>query len=810
MGAFTEKWQTQPSWVFTKQGIAVDKYPQFFDESKSPASRNKGNYYPQVLDMSHLADFPGDAMIMCTSDHDYEGLDGFYMSYRRTGETTWTTYDEGLALGDFDYLATKPTGNPIFVDRVTGQQTETFHSHWIDNQFVAGYQQENTGSHQSTVRATSPDGVNWTRNGMLLDYNKDANIGDGHTGYLRWGLAKDLQFPFKYIGTALHGGGNGYMQVCGCNDPTNEEFETTAILKYHRGSWIEDIGKTNDWSLKDVPMSPDMTRQIGRYFYNYLSVGQPQQGLIATINQAYLVPMSDDMTYMKGVGTPAMAMGESGVDPDDKWQVCFSMLGNEMYYQALTETPEATEVTMWATIDKDGPLIEKQRLSLEPPHDVQRYAHDFKANHALPTHLDLTTTAGTYIHDTYYTTFSIPDGDSVVVSGGKGFVPANTDFAEIFLNNVRFFDGYNNDCKIWLGFADSKGDIVSVSNFVGLTSSDTIVTDSTTESDVMMTIKNADSTVLDDPAIALTAFQSSTIRKQQGVRWYPQASRVYELDHSKTEFWRFDQAGVDAINMDATYYPVVGVTNNVGDGSVATFALDQFSFELKEQAQSRPLPDGEWQETRNIPVFYGSDDQSYFSLDQSISFVDGVNLAYDISFKYRKMSGLSVIGVCSSSSGSSSLFISEAGNFALKVSSNYKTFFATPEDADVHEIRILRRDDATMSVYIDGVESATHTSTSSLVINNIAIGHNSTVSTEGSVFDMKIYDGDRDNGGVLLHDFSMSSDGYKDSFTDQVGGIVATHVNMRRDTFIEMQRYKRGDNSEYWVSTDRSVQYELA
>mgnify|MGYP001818348995 CR=1 FL=1 len=132
-----------------------------------------------------------------------------------TDTDSWKSYDRAVAAGEFDYLPKKPAGNPIFVDSVQGRQTETPHANVNDGAVYMTYHNVRAGHNQSTLLATSPDGVNFTRiNGkedsVILDYDPKQEVGDGHTGYLRWRPNPFPDLHYKYVGYSLHGGGDDF------------------------------------------------------------------------------------------------------------------------------------------------------------------------------------------------------------------------------------------------------------------------------------------------------------------------------------------------------------------------------------------------------------------------------------------------------------------------------------------------------------------------------------------------------------------------------------------------------------------------
>jgi hypothetical protein len=132
-------------------------------------------------------------------------LDEFYMYY--------STDHEGVHANSGIWLATAPseigpwTGRGrVYIDNAGGLQTETPSVIWNPEEslFFMYYQQASAPGavgQQSTLLATSPDGLTWTRVGIVLDIVSGAVAGDGHTGYFR-----PYRIGGQWIGYHLMGG----------------------------------------------------------------------------------------------------------------------------------------------------------------------------------------------------------------------------------------------------------------------------------------------------------------------------------------------------------------------------------------------------------------------------------------------------------------------------------------------------------------------------------------------------------------------------------------------------------------------------
>ncbi|TFF89900.1 MAG: hypothetical protein EU548_05765, partial [Promethearchaeota archaeon] len=201
--------------VFKKKEVLFEK-PQNMPEP--------GPYYPCLLQMNKVKDFPFDYALYFSTDH-HKGRGGIWL-YLCNGIPSecknWKSYDQAVADGDFDYLAAKPKSNPIFIDRIQGRHhTETPHVNIINGKVYLTYHHSRLlGFRQQTLLATSSDGANFERiNGHKNSVILKAKGNGGHTGYFRWAPNPFHRIDYNYIGYSLHGGGKKYHSAMwGSND----------------------------------------------------------------------------------------------------------------------------------------------------------------------------------------------------------------------------------------------------------------------------------------------------------------------------------------------------------------------------------------------------------------------------------------------------------------------------------------------------------------------------------------------------------------------------------------------------------------
>ena len=248
-----------------------------------------GPYYTCLVDMRAVSDFPYAYALYFSTDHT-SGPGGVWL-YLCKGlpsvSKNWVSYDEAVAAGAFDYLAGKPAKNPIFVDTVQGRQTETPCVNVVGHEVYMTYHNCGAGHGQSTLLATSPDGVNFSRihgkkNSIILDYDPKKAPGDGHTGYFRWRANPFPKVAYAYVGYSLHGGGDNFFgAMWGSQDAIH--WDKIQLFDAIEGAWCSgggDCATAFDRSQQHYPTGkwgvcrPVFSRQPG------LGHGQAAAGIL--------------------------------------------------------------------------------------------------------------------------------------------------------------------------------------------------------------------------------------------------------------------------------------------------------------------------------------------------------------------------------------------------------------------------------------------------------------------------------------------------------------------------------------------------
>lgn len=207
-------------------GLDDNSTPRFTRLSQTPAITaasigQSSIFWPSIIRAADYLSTPIDTYYMYVStDHGTAG--GIFLLTSPSVEGPWTPYGQ------------------VFVD-VIGQQTETPDVQFVDGKFDMLYQQQfvpGRVANQVTLRATSPDGVNWTRIGIAIDLPVGtALLGEYHTGYQRRNRIGN-----RWMSQGLAGGS----------------------IQSKLSPWFSNDGKTWKWSGELNYGSPDLAENTMR------------------------------------------------------------------------------------------------------------------------------------------------------------------------------------------------------------------------------------------------------------------------------------------------------------------------------------------------------------------------------------------------------------------------------------------------------------------------------------------------------------------------------------------------------------------
>ena len=256
-----------------------------------------GPYYTCLVPMSGVESFPFDYALYYSPDHD-PGAGGIWLSLCNgdpSDSANWVSYDEALAAGHFDHLLEKPAQNPIFLDCVQGDgHTETPHVNIIAGTAYMTYHKDGLEGTQRTLLAIAPDGVNFARiNGdadsvILRDAPED--VGNGHTGYFRWGVNPFPGIEEAYVGYSLHGGGDDYHSAIWASDDA-VVWQCLDILTPIEGFAVD----RDDLILIWHELDPASVRPLGNgEFAALCGVGNRASGSSTRITELYEIFLAAD------------------------------------------------------------------------------------------------------------------------------------------------------------------------------------------------------------------------------------------------------------------------------------------------------------------------------------------------------------------------------------------------------------------------------------------------------------------------------------------------------------------------------------
>jgi hypothetical protein len=287
-------------------------------ESMSRKNFTVGAYYPTLVKMEKVADFPYDYALYFSTDHasDRGGIWLYVCNGSPASPDSWVSYDEALAAGRFDYLETKPEGNPVYVDSVRGTQTETPHANVINGRVYMTYHNYfGDQGRQGTLMAISEDGINFKRiaddnNAIIL--KPEAFL--DHTGYFRWGPNPFSGIDYPYVGYSLRRGSIDYRSgLWGSEDAIHWE-ELQMINGWKTDHPIPEADRFLIWH----EMDPTSIRNLGNGEYAAICcAGTRAAGKMARLTELYEVYLAADGCTQTRMARKIIGTGDSG-SPDSE------------------------------------------------------------------------------------------------------------------------------------------------------------------------------------------------------------------------------------------------------------------------------------------------------------------------------------------------------------------------------------------------------------------------------------------------------------------------------------------------------------
>lgn len=600
-----------------------------------------GVYWGDLAKMPSTA-YPDRIFNYYTTDHD-TGDGGIYLSVCVGNPKTaanWKNYGDAVAAGWLDDFTTKPAANPIFIGSQnvgSARQAETARVRKIGSQYVLTYQlgapinsqAGGTYRNQATLRAFSSDGLNWARNTnvALLEVNAGQAIGNGHTGYLRWGLNP---FPgiinpstgqkYLYVGYSLIGGTNRSTQgQWATDDPVAGNW--TFITPLHKASGRASPGGPydNKFAFNWNTLNIDSIRQTRQGWAAQMSALQIGSGTAEQIGSTYEVLFGDDGITMLGKPQLLIEKGAAGSYDESTASLTANIIfGNEriVMYNAASGSDEKTNAMT------TGPLRNPQNTWFDPllpaiPATITTKTANFKGASAIPAGFEVVTVGTTPPAPTYDANgILIPlDGTQATPSEfyvfeSTGIDPATTDYVDFYVkdwitpagapNRVPFFGfattkgakGAQTDA-IWLSNGEGTGVNLCFNQLVGGTSP-------------LPTVQEPYHWGIGGPGNARDQTRDGA-NKGIGLRWFPQRDRMFVLGEGGTEMEEFGTStGNYAGNLDKTkrWYPVMGFR---GQGAAAVSErVGSFTVKVGNTASPAPTPATIGNVTRTVSAADGN------------------------------------------------------------------------------------------------------------------------------------------------------------------------------------------------------------
>ncbi len=308
-------------------------------ESMSPENFTAGAYYPCLVRMDGIKDFPYEYALYFSTDHaSDDGGIWLYLKNGRPSESSgWKSYDDALSEGSFDYLSSKPAGNPIYVDTVFGTQTETPHANVIQGRIYMTYHNYlEYKDWQATMMAISEDGLNYRRmadndSAMILKPEDFLN----HSGYFRWGPNIFARVDYQYIGYSLRRGSIDYRSSVWGSDDAIHWHELQMINGWNTDRGIPEADRFLIWH----EMDPGSVRRINENEYVAICcAGTKAAGKMKRLTELYEVFLGPDGCTQTRMARKIIGIGQAGSDDSEECSSASTVLIGDSLHMVYVGT----------------------------------------------------------------------------------------------------------------------------------------------------------------------------------------------------------------------------------------------------------------------------------------------------------------------------------------------------------------------------------------------------------------------------------------------------------------------------------------
>jgi hypothetical protein len=361
--------------------------------SMSDKNFTVGAYYPTLLRMGELEQFPYEYAIYFSTDHasDEGGIWLYLCNGKPSQAAGWISYDEALTAGTFDYLDKKPAGNPIYVDTVCGRQTETPHANIVDGRVYMSYHNYlGQGAGQATMMAISDDGINFQR---IASDDKAIILNPGafldHTGYFRWGPNPFSGVGYQFIGYSLRRGSIDYRSSVWGSDDAIQWDELQMINGWKTDRSIPEDDRFLIWHEFD----PTSIRRISEDEYVAICcAGTRAAGKMERLTELYEVFLAQDGCTQTRMARRILGVGGTGsLDSEECSSSAVTWIDDTLHMVYVGTTGGGTINTVMGAVGvfhPDAALTPELADSLRQYHfySQEEYLEDLMKERKKPNH----------------------------------------------------------------------------------------------------------------------------------------------------------------------------------------------------------------------------------------------------------------------------------------------------------------------------------------------------------------------------------------------------------------------------------------
>jgi len=334
--------------------------------SMSDKNFTVGAYYPTLVKMDGVDNFPYDYALYFSTDHasDNGGIWLYLCDGKPSQAASWISYEDALAAGRFDHLGEKPAANPIYTDTIQGRQTETPYANVIDGKIYMSY--HNYLDHlgwQATMMAISDDGVNFQRisddDGAII-LKPQAFL--DHTGYFRWGVNTFSGVDYNFVGYSLRRGSMDYRSsMWGSNDAIHWD-ELQMINGWKTDKSIPEADRFLIWH----EMDPTSVRKIrGNEYVAICCAGTRAAGKMKRLTELYEIYLAHDGCTQTRMARKIIPIGDqTSADSEECSSSATTCIGDSLHMVYVGTTGDGKINTVMGAVGVFNPYaIKPARLA---------------------------------------------------------------------------------------------------------------------------------------------------------------------------------------------------------------------------------------------------------------------------------------------------------------------------------------------------------------------------------------------------------------------------------------------------------------